>query len=255
MSLAALALRLAAVEALCPTAALAADPIGPFPTVAGARVGDTYGRPIDRMGEAGRLPLISVFTEDANGRPRGDGDAASPYFETTTLVVEIEVNELDGSDTDMVPATSADAEALLDLMAAQVYRALAFGPTGVLFRQVRRQIVSIRRTPLRDPIDGIRFARKTLAIEVAHDGDDWSDVLAGTATLPQPLATVAAGLPAGSYGTGIIAALGPMVAPASSPEALEEIRIGLSIAALPASIAAAPIQASADTDADPGTGD
>ena len=97
MSLARLALRLAAVEALCPAAALAASPAGPFPTVAGDRV---YDSRIDliaaaegtddlaaALAEIENKPILVVYTEEQGTTPYGEVKYPAGE-EIVTLVIE-----------------------------------------------------------------------------------------------------------------------------------------------------------------------
>lgn len=210
--LAGLALRLAAVEALCPTGALLGEVGAVFPTIAGARVADSRMLPRDDRDPVTALPFIAVYVEEVQGRHDGEAAPTLPFLGTFALVVEMEVRVQDaapdgagGGLDEIVPETDPAAEAMLDLMGAQVIFALEVDtrPGGELFRKLRQEVRSVETLPMRVADLGIRLARRTLRITVGMYGDDWSGFVAGG--LPEPLATLAAGLPAESYGAAIIA--------------------------------------------------
>jgi hypothetical protein len=256
MSLAALALRLAAVEALCPTASLTSA--GAFPTLAAGRVADSRIVPRDEREPETALPFLAVYCEERRGEPQGEAMPTTPLEGVVTLVVELEVRikggpqDGDGLDEE-VPETDPAAEAMLDLLEAQVIRALEIdgGEGGALFRRIRRRIVSMESVPLRDASLGLHFARRTLKLAVSMQLDDWDDVDGDG--LPAPLSTVAAALPEASYGKQLIDTVrGAMVAP-NSPASLAAIQVGFGLAMRPATLNAAPVRAAVDTDGDPDT--
>jgi hypothetical protein len=259
MSLAALALRLAAVEALCPTASLTSA--GAFPTLAAGRVADSRIKPRDEREPETALPFLAVYCEERRGEPQGEAMATTPLEGVVTLVVELEVRikapKEDGSPSDgldeEVPETDDAAEAMLDLLEAQVIRTLEVdgGEGGALFRRIRRRIVSMESVPLRDASLGLHFARRTLKLAVSMQLDDWDDVDGDG--LPAPLSTVAAALPEASYGKQLIDTVRAAMVAASSPAALAAIQVGFGIGIRPATLTAAPIRATVDSDGDPDT--
>lgn len=250
MNLAGLALRLAAVEALCPAAALAGEPGATFPTLAGPLVYDSYADIQPKLPTSGHVPIIAVFTEDASGERQGgkrSADGASPFVQETNLVFEVEVDIVrkdDNGEPELgLAATDPEAEAMLDLMGSQILRTLHLSP---IFRKVIVSIDGWQATGLRESL-GIRLARMQLRVMVSHFADDWRDA----APLPAPLSTVAAMLPAGSYGAGIIAMVQSTIVTPPAPTLLEVIRFGLSIGDPPDDVESAPIQGHADTDGVP----
>lgn len=223
MSLSRLALRLAAIEALRPTAALATD--GPWPTIAAHHVYDAKIDQIDDLALGARAPVIAVYTDDTQSISRHEGP---PFEVEVDLCFELSVAQMleDPDDPDNyvpgIPVTDAESEASLDLMESSIRFALMYGPTGVLFRRVSgNRIKSISAKPARSAEEAVRLAMRSITMRVQID-DDCFDLspaaaLAGVDALPEPLRSVVNALPAGSYGKAIGLALSNAVPTAPVP--------------------------------------
>src|SRR5688572_26735075 len=126
--LAAEAMRLAAVEALSPTAAILAG--GPFPTMARDKVFDSQAIRYENLLEgADFTPSIALYTDDSSTARRGDGATSTIGFATATLTVVCDLSV--GVTGDGAPY--ADAMADSDPMARLVL--------GALCSQVRQTLV------------------------------------------------------------------------------------------------------------------
>lgn len=207
MSLGRLALRLATIDALRPHAAQTADPPGsvPWPTLAKHRVFGSMAAPIDDLVAEERAPVIVVYTEEDAGKTLG-GSGAIPH--QVALVFEISLvqrgQDPDNPDEYVVgePATDEEAEAELDLLEAQIkYVLLDGGPTGRLWRTLTgRQVASIESMPQRTAEEAVRLASRkvTWAVSLPPDCYDFAAIAgpAGLDRLPEPLRSVAKGLPA-----------------------------------------------------------
>lgn len=224
MSLMRLGLRVATLEALRPTSAL---PNGPFPTSAGALVFDSLEGPINDIDPAERKVTISVYTEEDNADPAQK--AGGPPFKcTVTILFEIGVAQV-GNDAQGAfvgtPATDAEAEAMLDLVSAQILFVLCRGPTGRYWRQnfTARRITDIDSLPHRSSEEGVRLARRAMRMRVTLDDDVFDPAPAvtpeGIARLPQKMQDLYNFLSASAYGKPIletIAALAPVM-PTATP--------------------------------------
>jgi hypothetical protein len=235
MSFSRLALRLAAVEALCPAAAL---PAGPFPTVAGPRVYDSRIDLIQANESPEALaaalaaienkPLVSVYTEEQRTEPYGTVKYSASE-NVVTLVIEAmiaasgvtEVTLPDGTTQEVgtieAPVTSREHEALLDVLEGQVRFLLSArrnempAPSAELYRKVAMEVRSIESQPLRAADRTLRLAARTIKFEVKIPGESWpSPTATGLDRFPEPLAMVAKALPAGSSGAALVTSLAPM---------------------------------------------
>jgi len=241
------ALRLAAIEALAPYARLAS---GPWPTIAGPRVYDSRQDPIDGLDEIEVRPVISVYTEETAAEPYASG-RSQPDHVTIDLVVEL-MMLVKGSVTLTLPDGStvtegtADApiserahEGLLDLLEATVRRRLEgrfdFDAQTELFRKVCKQIPHIGSVPQRDSSRTVRLAARTVVFRCVVPADKWPApsltpaAATGLDRLPEPLRTVAYGLPAGSSGRALCTRIATwLVDPAAlTPLLLAELNLGL----------------------------
>jgi hypothetical protein len=208
-----LALRLAAVEALCPAAAAAA---GPYPTIAGPRVYDSRQDPIESLDEMEQRPLLLVYTEQSTSDPYPKGNS-SPDATVVLLVVEaliaakamVTVEMQDGSTRVVgeleAPIMERDHEALLDLLEATVRRRLEgrydVDAATQLFRKVAWDIHHVESVPMRDATKTVRLAGRTLTFRVKIPTDRWAEpsvtpaAPTGLDRLPEPLRTVALAVP------------------------------------------------------------
>jgi len=202
------ALRMAAIECLCPTAAIAAGT--GFPTLAGSAVLDSQ-RP--EMGDLDRsrkyTPVISIYSGEATSMLRGDLAASNDRAATATLefVAELaEAVQADGGEVyaEAIVTSDQDARIVLDALVAQIRRTLEYSPAGVLFRMMRiGSPVKITSEPHIVPELDLRFCRTFVTMEFNMPDDVYSD----TAGLPAPAATLLASLPDGSYSKARLSAL------------------------------------------------
>lgn len=232
MSLSRLALRLAAVEALNPSAL--ADS-GPWPTIAGNEV---YEERLDLLAQsetqedldaalAGleNRPVVVVYTEDHATGPYGS--VKYPAEENiVTLCVELSIGaqgtvifrNAQGALIDVgtvdAPVTDREQAALLDVLEEQVrflFDSRRLAPSASLFRKVAMEIRSIDSDPMRAADRTLRLSTRTLKFRVKVKTVAWPDpgsaLLTGLAALPEPLYSVATGLAPDSSGAKLCATL------------------------------------------------
>ena len=215
MSLARAALRLATIEALCPTAVLRAD--GPWPTLARKHVFDSRIDPLEDLTIGEGCPIICVYTEHDDGKA-GQRRGGPPFLLTIDLVFEFSVivkiaRESDPSEVDLAyPETDPELEVSLDLIEAQIKFVLFYAPAGQIWREVSRSRVHNPRSVVhRSSEEGAKLARRTMTWKVEVEDDEFDPAppaaLTGLAILPRPLRQVAEMLPRGSYGRKVIAGL------------------------------------------------
>jgi hypothetical protein len=164
-------LRLTALEALRPSALLAAG--GPFPTLAGLYVSDSRIYPIDDLNDEEKRPLIGVFTETsglekiAQSGPRFYLGEAELVFElsvvSTFVAAEGAEVVVDYADTD------AALEITLDVMEEQIFHALHFGPTGALFRKMVKLPFVEWKSAMKHRAgeENVRLAARTIRAKIA----------------------------------------------------------------------------------------
>lgn len=192
------AVRLAAIEVLCPTAALAGD--AAFPTLAGWRVFDSRSIAIqDIDADAQFTPCLALFTADSATAARGAASDLDDTDPRTTLEVVAEL-AIASTDEDGQPFADAmagddwDARLVLAALCAQVRRALSSTDAGYLFRRLVRQIDRITEETFAIPQIGARWHRVTMRFDLSIDDDDFGDA----SGLPEPMRSFAAMLPEGS---------------------------------------------------------
>ena len=266
-----IALRLAAVEALNPAATVAA---GPWPTLAGKNV---WEERIDLISQSEspedisalldgleNQPIIVVYTEDHHSLPYGQ-TKYPPDENVCTLAIEISLGAQgivrivgpSGAEIELgaidAPFTDRQHAAVLDMLEAQIRYILDrrnLAPSALLFRKVAGEIRSIHSDPQRAGDRTLRLALRTLKFHVKIGQDQWpppgSAAATGLAALPEPLRTVALGLPAGSDGARLCADLAAMVpTPAGLDAPIEGVSILLGLAGrMPAHAADADVVAS-----------
>ena len=219
MSFARIALRLTTMEALRPSAVVAAN--GPFPTMAGTHVFDSRVAPISDVSPDERRPIAVVYTERDYYNP-GQRAGGPPFLHLIDLVVQTSLVVRDTGAAEYtvgVPATDAELDASLDLFEAQILFCLVYGPTGALWRKLTgRRILDIQSAVHRDSEDGARLAERTMTIRVAVDEDEFDPAPAvdpaGLDRLPEPLRSIVAELAAGAYGAALaqgLAAAAPVM--------------------------------------------
>jgi hypothetical protein len=220
MSLARLALRLAALEALRPSATTAS---GPWPTIAGGNVFDSsidplsaattpaeYETALDRLDNN---PVVTVYTEEDDLHPYSQKYPADEFV--VTLVVELMIAargvvQIDqGPDKPPIevgalesPITDRQHEALLDMLDSQVRFVLEprrHAPSAAAFCAIAMETRMVHSDPQRSHDRAVRLASRTVKFHLKIRKEDWSAVGAsGLAALPDPLRAFAQGLPPGS---------------------------------------------------------
>ncbi|MEO3997185.1 hypothetical protein [Mesorhizobium sp. CAU 1732] len=205
--LAAEAVRLAALEVLCPTSALSGA--GPYPTLAGDRIFDSRLVGIDDLdAQAKFTPCLALFTIGSSTAPRGE---AAAFYDsaaecTLEIVAELAVASTDEDGepfADAMPADDWDARLVLAALCAQVRRLLQYDERGHLFRRYARRIARWEQDTFAIPQLGARWHRITMRLTVDLADDDFGD---GDG-LPYPLGDLAARLPAGSPAADKLAVL------------------------------------------------
>jgi hypothetical protein len=201
------AMRLAAFEALCPTAARAAD--AGYPTLAGYRVYDSAGiLPDDIDVGAAYTPCLSLFTDDIRIERRGDIAPSTIGSASAVLVViaelAVSVTDDDG-ETQIVPLAEDDAQAKLVLgaLCAQVRKALVFAEAGSIFRSIVGSVEDLRIEPFGLPQFDIRWMRSTMRLTCRIKDDKFTD----DGGMPEPMKSLFLALPDGSYAKGKLAEL------------------------------------------------
>lgn len=219
------AVRLALVEALAPTAAIASD--AGFPTLAGKRVLDSRQVALTDLDGGEETPVIGVFSAEAESIRRGEAAGVDDRAATVSIEVVVELavkqNDNDGAFADARASNDAEAEMLLSAIVAQIRRTIETAPEGAIFRKVTKgSVIKFSSVPHVLPEIGVRMARRFVSIEV-EVRDDCHNADGG---LPEPLATLDAALPAGSYAKGQVAAIAAMFGPHTLP-ALEGVTVSM----------------------------
>jgi hypothetical protein len=250
MSLARTALRLATLEALRPSAAVATK--GPWPTLAGVNVLDSRIDPIEDLKPAESRPIVCVYTDLDEGTP-GQRPGGPPFKQIVDLVFELSVvvRVDDGNDPQVyeagIPETDGELESSLDLLEAQIKFWLLFGTSGstALVNRERKtlwramtgcKVSSIHSMPHRTSEEAVRLARRTVTWKVQVLDDCYDPAPPAGATgldrLPQPLRAVVEALASTSYGAKIGAGLadGAPAMPVAQPLHKVEIALDTSVA-------------------------
>jgi hypothetical protein len=185
------ALRLAAIEALCPST-LAAS--GPWPTIAGNRVYDTRLDPIDIDAELAGLegkPIVTVYTERDHLKPYGEAKYPAQEF-FCDLTIEMAIAALgvvtipgpDGSSETIgtVEAALSDRqrEGLLDWLDASVCQLLAAKrpgqdspPSAALYNRIAMEVHESASEPQRADNRVVKLAMRTRTFKVKLKADHW----------------------------------------------------------------------------------
>lgn len=200
------ALRLTAVEALCPTAAAISGE--GFPTLAKARVFDSRAaalEDLDRDAPEGYTPVLSLYTPEAGFSLRGPAAAVDDTIADAALDVVAElavaVDDGDGMIADAVAATDPQARIILAALCSQVRYVLQYSESGALWRYIVRDVRYEEQT-FAVPELGLRWQRVRMRFHCGICDDDFS-----VPGLPEPLATVYSRLPVNSYAKATLAAL------------------------------------------------
>jgi hypothetical protein len=249
MSLARLALRLAAVESLAPVANASA---GPWPTAAGPLIYDSRIDPIAAakseqdyeaaLAALDNKPIVTIYTEDDHALPYGAQKAFADE-QTCTLVAEIMIAAIgaiqyqgpDGTTKELGAlepgATDREREALLDLIDSQIRRVFDLrNQMAPLMTMVAMEMHSIHDDPHRDIHRTARLALRTVKFHIKVKKEVWPPI--GTAlgsgleALPTPLREVGRALPDGSSGKAVVTFIaGSLQAPPDLPALLAGIKI------------------------------
>lgn len=229
--LAAAALRLTVIEALCPTAALLApsDAPLPFPTLACRNVFDSaFILPEALEEDRPWTPSLSVFSGISSVARRGDSSTSAIGNAETDLVIVAELaaqteNEAGFVITDSVlngdPLAQITLEALTTQVRAVIVRSPLMRRPGLL-----KAVPEIRVEPFGLPHAGVRYMRNIMICTCQIADDKYTD----EAGLPEPMRTVAAGLPDGSYAKSRLAEIGAAFR-ATTREQLDAIDIRASV--------------------------
>lgn len=214
MNLSAEAMRLAAVEALCPSDALALEMSeagsGSFPTLARERVYDSRQIRIDELDGKAWTPTLALYTPDSSANARGEFSGQDDMQATSMLEIvgELATTAKDsaGSFVDAAVA-SGDPEArlVLSAMMAQVRQALFISQRGrALMKLVVKHVGSMSCETFGVPELGLRYHRMVMKISAIVRDDDFS---AADGALPEPCASLYAALPDASYAKAKLAEL------------------------------------------------
>ena len=263
MSLSRLALRLAAIEALAPSATASA---GPWPTLAGRNVfeeridliaqAETAEDLAGALAELENKPVIVVYTEDHHALPYGAAKYP-PDENVVTLAIEISLGatgmvpifDAEGRAVEFgaldAPVTDRQQAAILDMLEDQVRRLFDSRqamPSAALFCSIAQEIRSIHSDPQRAGDRTLRLALRTIKFHCKVAGVAWPAPGAapaiGLAALPEPLRTVALALPAGSDSRALCESLAPMIAPAAGlADPLAGVSVIMGVGRLPSSSA------------------
>lgn len=189
MSLSALAIRLATIEALRGQ------------TLAGDRVHDSDIRPVDLVVGAEQQPVILVTTDDSDTDVEGRDLLAADH--KLELVVEMTVAskvDVEGSDESVIaiPATDAGLEITLNLLGWQIAATLSSGggAWGDLWRTFVTRVRKVTSRRGADDANGIRYAARQLIFSVDHlaepekgivpaEGDAWARMIAALKATPK----------------------------------------------------------------------
>lgn len=196
--LAADAMRLAAIEALCPTTALKGET--PFPTLAGRHVFDSRATALDDLEtDQTFTPTLAVYSEAVEVDSFGPGSPSTHGVASADLVVvtEIAVQATDSEGAYVDAATTDPAGKLtLGALCAQVRKRLVYDPAGFDLRS--RLVATVNRLsiePFSIPEFGLRYLRNTMRLSCHIADDEFTD----DGGLPAPIRRLLSALPTESY--------------------------------------------------------
>jgi len=192
------AARLAALEVLCPTAAIAVD--AGYPTLAGHRVFDSRLVGIDDLdADAKFTPVLALFTSETSATARGEiagyDDTASQCVLEIVAELAVAGKDEDGQPfADAMPADDWDARLVLAALCGQVRCLLEFDERGYLFRRFIRHVMRWEEETFSIPQLGARWHRVTMRATLSLPDDEFTEAPG----LPGSLGVLAGLLPAGS---------------------------------------------------------
>lgn len=227
------AMRLAVIEALAPHA-LRQTGTG-WPTLAEDRVIDTaLDRAFDGW-DGTQKCFIAVYVDGASRSARDNEDMARDARNECTLGLEIALpivgKDEGGNELAYAPATDADAEALLDLIEAQIDDRIEWARMEGILTIPLISISKATSEPQRDPDLGIRVTARRIEYDcVIRQQHALPLNQTGLARLPSPLREVAEKLPAGSAALDTCLRIVAAMAEPSGFTNLENFRIAASLA-------------------------
>ncbi len=244
-------LRLTTLEALRPSALLAAN--GPWPTLAGAYVSDSRIDPIDdQMASDERRALIGVYTEEST-RTKIAQSGPQFYKADVDLVFELSVAQRFDVDGDVIidyADTDAAAATMLDVLEEQISFALHYGPSGALFRQMAKLPFEVWESKIkyRAGEEGARIAARTVRARICvkegcHNPAP-SSVPVDFDRLPSGLKAIAEQLGESTYLHDLAIGMARM-APVM-PSRVDLKSVGITAAPQPGDASTAPVQGVAD---------
>jgi hypothetical protein len=188
------AARIAALEVLCPTAALAGD--ASYPTIAGYRVFDSRAAAVADLDRNAKFtPVLALYTPDARSALRGPGSAQNDTDAVAGLeiVAELAVSVSENGEdfADALAGDDWEARLVLAALCAQVRWALVYSENGVLFRRIVRQVRSVSEDTFAIPQIGARWHRVTMRFDLELPDDEFSD----QPGLPPAVARLVSALP------------------------------------------------------------
>lgn len=223
------AMRLAAYEALCPTAALASGT--GFPTLAGDRVYDSRAIAVEDLDDSlVYTPTISLYTEDRKSERRGPMTSASIGYASAALAVvcDLAVSASEEGETATMPLAGSDPKARLVLAAlvTQARKVLTLGETAAGFRMIVKAVTEVVIEPFIMPEMGLRWHREIMTLRCDIADDDF-----GATALPTSVERLRVALPAGSYARGRIDDLAAYFTAPATPTPLSLIGINAPLGA------------------------
>lgn len=201
------ALRIAAAEVLCPTAASIAGE--GFPTLAGRFVFDSRAVAVEDLDRsAPYTATLTLHTVESGVSLRGAMAAADDTEADAVLDIVAQLAVIDSDDAgefvDAMAETESDARLVLAALCAQVRMLLERSQDGGLWRTLVRRIVKIEEQTFAMPNLGLRWQRVTMRVHCEIRDDDF-DMAGGG--LPQPTRRLYEALPDQSYAKAKLAAL------------------------------------------------
>ncbi|AID18324.1 hypothetical protein PPF1_11 [Rhizobium phage vB_RleM_PPF1] len=200
------AVRLAAIEILCPTAAAIAG--SGFPTLAGRAVFDSRAAPVEDLDrKAPYTPVLSLYTPQSGFELRAEAASADDTvaYAVLDVIAELAVVNQDGEGefADAMAATDPDARLVLAALCAQVRYLLDRSQAGGLWRGLVSHIKADLET-FAVPNLGLRWQRVTMRFRCGIRDDDFDMADGG---LPQPIRRLYEALPEESYAKAKLGAL------------------------------------------------
>lgn len=200
------AMRLAAIEVCCPTAARISG--AGFPTLAGITVVDSRAVAVQDLDQdRDYTPALAFYTRSSDSVSRGP--AASQWDRAATAVLEV-VAELavvardtQGAYADALAADDPDARLVLSALVAQVRWLLEVSEAGHLFRRLVISVDRVEEETFGVSDLGLRWQRVTMRFHCSLQDDQFGDAPG----LPEPTASLLQSLPAKSYAKAKLQAL------------------------------------------------